>query len=73
MIHDVDHLDAHTKSLAEKSTAGTNMVNYELTFADGEGSFEEMQMDMYNSPITTALMVGKLKYLQEPKNLFRRQ
>ena len=53
VIHDVDHLDAHTKSLAEKSTAGTNMVNYELTFADGEGSFEEMQMDMYNSPITT--------------------
>lgn len=51
VIHDVEHLDAHAQSLSEKSTAGTNMVNYEMTFSDGEGSFEEMQMDMYNSPI----------------------
>lgn len=52
VIHDVDHLDTHTQSLSEKSTAGTNMVNYELSFSDGEGSFEEMQMDMYNSPLS---------------------
>lgn len=52
VIHDVEHLDTHAQSLSEKSTAGTNMVNYEMSFSDGEGSFEEMQMDMYNSPLS---------------------
>ena len=52
VIRDVDHLDNSTKSLSEKATAGTNMVNYEMSFSDGEGSFEDMQMDMYNSPLT---------------------
>lgn len=52
VIHDVDHLDHSAQSLSEKATAGSNMINYEMSFSDGEGSFEEMQMDMYNSPMS---------------------
>ena len=39
------------KTLSEKSTTGHNLINYEMEFNDGEGSFENMQIDMYNSPI----------------------
>lgn len=39
-------------SLSEKSTSGGNLKNLEFSFSDGEGSFEEMQIDMVNSPIT---------------------
>ncbi len=54
VIHDIGEDDAGTMSLSEKSTSGRNLVNLEMSFSDGEGSFEEMQMDMINSPITDA-------------------
>lgn len=53
VLSDVDVADAGA-TLAEKSTSGNNLVNYEMTFNDGEGSFEAMQIDMYQGPIVDA-------------------
>lgn len=53
VLSDVE-VETEGATLAEKSTNGNNLVNYEMTFGDGEGSFEEMQLDMYQAPIVDA-------------------
>lgn len=52
VINVVEDDDSEELSLSEKSTSGGNLKNLEFSFSDGEGSFEEMQIDMVNSPIT---------------------
>ena len=54
VLSDVDVQADEGGTLSEKSTNGNNLVNYEMTFGDGEGSFEEMQLDMYQGPIVDA-------------------
>lgn len=51
VLGDLADESASERTLSEKSTTGHNLVNYEMSFNDGEGSFESMQIDMYNSPI----------------------
>lgn len=54
VLSDVDVSDNTGMTLAEKSTNGNNLINYEMTFDDGEGAFEQMQIDMYQGPIIDA-------------------
>ena len=54
VLSDVDVTDDNGMTLTEKSTNGNNLINYEMIFDDGEGSFEKMQIDMYQGPIAEA-------------------
>ena len=54
VLNDIDVQGDGELTLSEKATNGNNLVNYEMTFNDGEGSFETMIADMYQGPIVDA-------------------